>query len=105
VTRFFVAGVEPGGARAEEAYSELRARSMVAASCPPRSRRIFKLSCRFDGQDREIEVGRPLSDGGDVVVAIIDHGRFEGFCVHTDSPGESPPARVSNPVYSVTEFS
>ena len=105
MTSFFVAGIESQGARAEEAYSELCERSLLAAGCPPRSRRIFKLSCRFDGQDREIEVGRPLSKGGDVVVAILDHGRFEAFCVHTDDGGKSAPARVSHPVYSVTEFS
>ncbi len=105
MTSFFVAGLESNGARAEEAYSELRERSLLAAGCPARSRRIFKLSCRFDGQDREIEVGRPLSKGGDVVVAILDHGRFEDFCVHTDGDGEGAPARVGHPVYSVTEFS
>ena len=43
--------------------------------------------------------------GGDVVVAILDHGRFEDFCVHTDGSSESVPARVGRPVYSVTEFS
>ncbi len=105
MTSFFVAGIESAGARTEEAYSELRERSTLAAGCPARSRRIFKLSCRFDGQDREIEVGRPLSKGGDVVVAILDHGRFEAFCVHTAHGEESSPARVSHPVYSVTEFS
>lgn len=105
VTSFFVAGVESEGSRAEEAYSELRERSLLAVGCPARSRRIFKLGCRFDGEDREIEVGRPLSEGGDVVVAILDHGRFEAFCVYTDDGGKSAPARVSHPVYSVTEFS
>ena len=105
MTSFFVAGIESEGASAEKAYTELRERSLLAAGCPARSRRIFKLSCRFDGQDREIEVGRPLSKGGgDVVVAILDHGRFEDFCVHTDG-GESGPARIGHPVYSVTEFS
>ena len=105
MTSFFVAGIESGGARAEDAYRGLRERSLLAVGCPARSRRIFKLSCRFDGQDREIEVGRPLSKGGDVVLAILDHGRFEAFCVHTDDGGQNAPARVSHPVYSVTEFS
>jgi hypothetical protein len=104
VTRFFVAGIESEGARAEEVYRELRERSLLDAGCPARARRIFKLSCRFDGHDREIEVGRPLSKGGDVVVAILDHGRAEAFRVHTHG-GKRPPARVSHPVYSVTEFS
>jgi len=104
VTSFFVAGIDAEGAH-EEAYRELRAQSLIAAGCPARARRIFKLSCRFDGHDREIEVGRPLSKGGDVVVAILDHGRFEPFCVHTADAGAGSPARVSHPVYSVTEFS
>jgi hypothetical protein len=104
MTRFFVAGIESEGPRAEEVYSELRERSLLDAGCPARPRRIFKLSCRFDGHDREIEVGRPLSKGGDVVVAILDHGRAEAFRVHTVG-GKRPPARVSHPVYSVTEFS
>jgi hypothetical protein len=105
VTHFFVAGIESDGPRTEEAYSELRARSLHAAGCPARARRIFKLSCRFDGRDREIEVGKPLSKGGAVVLAILDHGRFEPFRVHTDDGGKSVPACVSHPVYSVTEFS
>jgi hypothetical protein len=105
VTSFFVGGIPSRGARAEEAYSELRERSLLTAGCPARARRIFKLSCRFEGQDREIEVGRPLSKGGDVVSAILDHGRFEPFCVHTDGDGETEAARVRHPVYSVTEFS
>jgi hypothetical protein len=104
VTRFFVAGIKSEGARAEAAYSELRERSLLDAGCPARPRRIFKLSCRFEGHDREIQVGRPLSKGGDVVLAILDHGRLEAFRVHT-AGGETPPARVSHPVYSVTEFS
>jgi hypothetical protein len=105
VTRFFVGGIAAEGARTEEAYSELRERSLLDAGCPARSRRIFKLSCRFDGHDREIEVGRPLSKGGDVVVAILDHGRMEAFRVHTDGGEDTSPALVSHPVYSVTEFS
>jgi hypothetical protein len=105
VTSFFVGGTRSKGAQAEEAYRAVRERSLLTVGCPARARRIFKLSCRFDGQDREIEVGMPLSKGGDVVVAILDHGRFEPFRVHTDDGGESEPAQVSHPVYSVTEFS
>jgi len=105
VTRFFVAGVEARGKRTEEAYGELRELSRLAIGCPARSRRIFKLSCRFQGHDREIEVGRSLSDGGDVVVAILDHGRHEPYCVHTTHGGVGMTARIKHPVYSVTEFS
>jgi hypothetical protein len=104
MTPFFVAGVESHGEPAEEAYRELRERSRIAVGSPARQRRIFKLSCRYEGHDHEIEVGRPLSKGGEMVVAILDHGRFEPFCVHTDG-GAGDPARVKHPVYSVTEFS
>jgi hypothetical protein len=107
VTPFFVAGLISEGAHAEDAedvYRELRERSLLDAGCPALPRRIFKLSCRFEGHDQEIEVGKPLSGGGDVVVAILDHGRFEPFRVHIDDPGDRPPARISHPVYSVTEF-
>ncbi len=104
MTNFFVAGIPPNGAAAETAYSELRQRSLLAAGCPARARRIFKLSCRLDGVDREIEVGRPLVKDGDTVTAILDHGRYEPFRVHTDGDGDGAPARVEHPVYSVTEF-
>ncbi len=105
MTTFFVAGIESRDGRVEAAYRELRERSQIVAGCPAKSRRIFKLSCRFGGRDCEIEVGRPLSHGGDVVVAILDHGREEAFVVHTAAEGVDAPVRVSRPVYSVTEFS
>jgi hypothetical protein len=105
MTKFFVAGVTGQDSRAEEAYSELREHSQIVVGSPARSRRIFKLSCRFDGHDREIEVGRPLPPGNDVVAAILDHGREEAFVVHTAAAGASGTVRVGGPVYSVTEFS
>lgn len=105
MTSFFVAGVESQGERTEEAYRELRERSRTVIGCPARSRRIFKLSCRFQGHDREIEVGRPLSEGGDIVVAILDHGRFEPYCVHTAHGSVGMTTRIEHPVYSVMEFS
>jgi hypothetical protein len=105
MTRFFVAGNESQGGGGEAAYCELRERSQIVVGCPARSRRIFKLSCRFDGRDREIEVGRPLSHGNDVVAAILDHGREEAFVVHTVADGAGASVRVGRPVYAVTEFS
>jgi hypothetical protein len=83
VTQFFLAGIEPDSDRTEAAYSELRKRSQIAVGCAARPRRIFKLDCRFEGSDCEIEVGRPLPHGGNVVVAILDHGPEEAFVVHT----------------------
>jgi hypothetical protein len=104
VTGFFLAGIESDSERAEVAYGELRERSQTAVGCPATRRRIFKLDCRFEGRDCEIEVGRPLPRGEDVVVAILDHGREEAFAVYT-LHGVDPPTRVTRPVYAVTEFS
>ncbi len=105
MTHFFVTGVESGKGPAERAYADLRERSRLVVGCPAKQRRIFKISCRFEGEDREIAVGQPLSDGGDPVVAILDHGRFEPFCVHTSHGADAVPERVKHPVYAVTEFS
>jgi hypothetical protein len=114
MTAFFVPGVEGKGKQAEAAYSELRERSLAVVGSPARSRRIFKLSCRFDGSDTEIEVGRRLASGSNVVAAILDHGREDAFVVHTDgveagkdvgSEAVSRAVRVGRPVYAVTEFS
>jgi hypothetical protein len=104
VTYFFLAGVECDSKDAEAAYSELRERSRIAVGCAARPRRIFKLDCRFEGCDCEIEVGRPLPHGGEVVVAILDHGREEPFAVFT-LDGAHLPTRVTRPVYAVTDFS
>ena len=103
MTQFFFAGIEAGSEGAEAAYSELRERSQTAVGCEAKPRRIFKLDCRFEGHDCEIQVGRPLPHGGEVVVAILDHGREESFAVHT-LDGADPPTRVTRPVYGVTDF-
>ncbi|HEV3070601.1 MAG TPA: hypothetical protein VGY76_04150 [Solirubrobacteraceae bacterium] len=105
MTKFFIAGIESQDGRVEAAYRKLRERSQMVAGCPAKSRRIFKLSCRVDGHDCDIEVGRPLSQDSDVVVAILDHGYQEAFVVHTAAGGMGAPMRVGHPVYSVTEFS
>jgi hypothetical protein len=105
MTAFFVGGMKPGP-RAEDAYGELCRISQDLAGSPARLRRIHKLRCRFDGSDREIEVGKPLAPGSGVVSAIIDHGRMEAFVVHTAaSEGSREQVRIGNPVYGVTEFS
>lgn len=107
MTAFFVGGLADGrGSLAEDAYSELREASQELAGCPARARRIFQLRCRLDGADAELEVGKAIPSGGDVVSAIIDHGRHEPFVVHTapvdGGVGES--LRIRHPVYAVTEF-
>ena len=103
MTQFFLAGIGSGSERAEAAYSELRERSQNAVGCAAKPRRIFKLDCRFEGADCEIEVGRALPHGGDVVLAILDHGRDESYAVYT-LDGSDPPTRVTRPVYAVTDF-
>jgi hypothetical protein len=105
VTAFFLPGTTSGGKRSEAAYRELRERSQVIAGCAPRPARIFQLSYRVHGHDSTIEVGRPLVDGGDVVLAILDHGHQEGFVVHTSASVTCTPLRVKRPVYSTIEFS
>jgi hypothetical protein len=104
MTTFFLAGQESGTAPEEDAYRELRARSMAAVGCPAKARRIFKLSCRLDGEDCVIEVGLPLPGRGGVVAAILDHGREEAFVVHIVG-GSEEQIRIGRPVYLVTEFS
>ena len=107
MTAFFVGGLKREEPRAEEAYDDLRELSQDLAGCPARLRRIHKLRCRLDGSDQEIEVGKRVPRGEDVVAAIIDHGRHEAFIVHTTpaAGGIGTPLRVRNPVYGVTEFS
>lgn len=105
MTPFFLAGIDSDSQEGvEEAYSDLRERSLLAVGCAAKPRRIFKLDCRFEGSDCEIEVGRPLPNGGDLVVAILDHGRDEAFVVYTGD-GAQALTRVARPAYSVTDFS
>lgn len=103
MTPFFLGGIDSPAGGVEAAYSELRERSLLAVGCPARSRRIFKLSCRFEGSDRDIEVGQPLPNRREVVAAILDHGREEAFVVHTLDSAEAP-TLIARPVYSVTDF-
>lgn len=105
MTRFFIAGGDENSEQeVEAAYVGLRESSLLAIGCEAKPRRIFKLDCRFEGSDCQIEVGRPLPHGGDLVTAILDHGRDAPYAVHTraDSPGLT---RVARPVYDVTDFS
>jgi hypothetical protein len=88
---------------AQAAYAALRERSAIAIGCPAKSRRIFKLECRLDGRDCEIEVGKPLPSGQGIVVAILDHGREEVFAVCTDDRDRDI-VRIGRHVYAVTEF-
>lgn len=105
MTRFFIAGADDDTAvDLEAAYVGVRERSLQAIGCEAKPRRIFKLDCRFEGSDCEIEVGQPLPHGGDLVTAILDHGRDEPYAVHTRD-GAHGLTRVARPVYDVTDFS
>lgn len=104
MTRFFIAGADDDSEQeVEAAYLGLRERSQLAIGCEPKPRRIFKLECRFEGSDCEIEVGRPMPHGGDLVTAILDHGRDAPYAVHTRD-GAPALTRISRPVYCVTDF-
>lgn len=103
MTSFFLAGADSDAA-SEVAYRELRERSEGNVGCPAKARRIFKLSCRIEGQDCEVEVGKPFPRHGGLVSAILDHGREEPYVVCTLGDAEDQ-LRVERPVYSVTEFS
>lgn len=103
MTSFFLAGTDPD-VGCEAAYRELRERSEDTIGCPARPRRIFKLSCRIEGRDCEVEVGKPFPHNGGVVSAILDHGREEPFVVCTLGEDPEDQLRVERPVYSVTEF-
>jgi hypothetical protein len=103
VTTFFLGGIEQRGGDVQAAYDAVCECSRIAIGCPAKSRRIFRLYCRLDGRDCEIEVGKPLPSGEGVVVAILDHGPAEVFAVHTDSR-ERDVVRVGRHVYAVTEF-
>ncbi len=83
---------------------DLRDRSEVVVGCVAKQVRIFKLNCRFEGADCQIEVGKPLPGHGDVVTAILDHGRDESFAVFTVADSVQP-TRVTRPAYEVTAFS
>lgn len=104
MTRFFIAGAD-GDEDLEAAYLHMRERSLQAIGCEAKPRRIFKLDCRFEGSDCEIEVGQPLPHRAGFVTAILDHGRDEPYAVHTGGDGTQDMTRVARPVYDVTDFS
>lgn len=74
------------GGDVRAAHDALCERSRIASGCPAKSRQIFKLDCRSDGRDCEIEVGKPLPSRSGVVVAVLD-GREQVFAVYTDAGG------------------
>lgn len=72
MTSFFVPNT-PVGEQSDRAYEDMRRQAEVDGGRPPRSRRIYKLSCRRGGADRETCVGKEDLAGG-TVYAIFDMG-------------------------------
>ena len=72
MTAFFVPDT-PVGEQCDRAYEDLRRHAEFDAGRAPRSRRIYKLSCRRGGADSETCVGEPDVTGG-TVHAIFDIG-------------------------------
>jgi hypothetical protein len=78
MTAFFVPDT-PVGEQTRRAYEDLRRHVELTVGQPPRSPRIFKLSCRRGGADRETVVGAHGWAGPEVVHAIFDIG--DGYVV------------------------
>jgi hypothetical protein len=97
MTRFFVPDT-PAGAQSDRAYEDMRRHAELDSGRPPRSRRIYKLSCRRGGADRETCVGQEDVTGG-TVYAIFDIG--DRYAVYVRGGHEIVTKRQT---YSVTEF-
>jgi hypothetical protein len=105
VTAFFVPD-SPPGMDAEGAYERIREAVAADTGHPPRAVRIFRLSFRHEGVDRDAEVGMPDPVGGRTVLAILDLGRESPYLIQCGSiEGPTQHMLVRKPVYSVTEFS
>lgn len=102
-TPFYVPGVDAGSMERE--YVRLQACAHRGTGFRPTDRRIERISCRLDGRDCEVEVGKvdPLTGNG-TVVAIIDLGRHLSYGVFTTADVESPAFLVGKRVYSITDF-
>ena len=68
--RFFVPRVRPGTRRAEQEYQRAASAVRAATDVAPSARRIFRVDCSLDGEQRRLEVGEPLA--GEVVIAIFE---------------------------------
>jgi hypothetical protein len=78
----------PGAASPEQAeqYREAVVRFARDNGFPAAPRRVFRLSHKLDGVERQDEVGQVESqDGREVVVAILEAGKL--YCVVTSSRG------------------
>jgi hypothetical protein len=97
MTAFFVP-CTPGGEQSERAYEDLRHHAEVDAGRAPRPSRIYKLSCRRGGADRETCVGEQDVAGG-TIYAIFDIG--DRYAVYVPGGHEIVTKRQT---YAVVEF-
>jgi hypothetical protein len=97
MTAFFVPGT-PVGEQADRAYEDLRDRAETDIGRAPRSRRIYKLSCRRGGADCETCVGEYDLAGG-TVHAIFDVG--DRYAIYVPGGHEIVTKRQT---YAVVEF-
>jgi hypothetical protein len=97
MTAFFVPGT-PIGEQSDRAYADLRRHAELDTGCPPRSKRIYKLSCRRGGADCETCVGDHELFGG-TVHAIFDVG--DRYVVYVPGGHEIVTKRQT---YSIVEF-
>ena len=97
MTAFFVPGASLGE-QADQAYEDLRERAALEHDCPPRSRRIYKLSCRRAGADCETAVGEDDLSGA-TVHAIFDVG--DRYAIYAAGGHEIVTKRQT---YAVVEF-
>jgi hypothetical protein len=97
MTAFFVPHRQQGE-QSEQAYEDLRRHAEFDAGRPPRLTRIYKLSCRRGGADRETCVGEEDLAGG-TIYAIFDIG--DRYAVYVPGGHEIVTKRQT---YSVIEF-
>ena len=97
MTGFFVPDT-PAGEQSDRAYEDMRRRAEIQAGMAPRSLRIYKLSCRRGGADRETCVGEQDVAGG-TIYAIFDVG--DRYVVYLRGRHEIVTKRQT---YAVTEF-
>jgi hypothetical protein len=97
MTAFFVPGT-PLGEQADRAYEDLRDRAEIDIGRAPRSRRIYKLSCRRGGGVCVTCVGEHDLGGG-TVHAIFDVG--DRYAIYLPGGHEIVTKRQT---YAVVEF-
>jgi hypothetical protein len=97
MTAFFVPGTAVGE-QSDRAYEDLRDRAELDAGRAPRSRRIYKLSCRRGGADCETCVGEHDLTG-EMVRAIFDVG--DRYAIYAAGGHEIVTKRQT---YAVVEF-